>query len=149
MNSGSDGSTAGQFYLHKPSEQTLEKIDFVIQGVENGLFKDLSKKIDFHQKLKGEDSKKFVQSLVEFVEAQQKCIHDLQISLSNELNKSIDAEVRITELETKVGNYNTDMRGVANALMVLSNPDPLGQNMHTNVDQHAAEMFVSNFKSKY
>lgn len=148
MNSGS-GSTPAQFYLHKPSEQTLEKIDFVIQGVENGLFKDLSKKIDFHQKLKGEDPKKFVQSLIEFVEDQQKCIHDLQIGWDNEQNKLIQAEVRISELENKVNNYNTDMRGVANALLTLTNPDPLGQNYNLNIDTSAAQCFVDTYKSKY
>ena len=145
----SETSTIGQFYLHKPSEQTLEKIDFVIQGVENGLFADLSKKIDFHQKLQGEDSKQFVASLINFVEEQQKALHDLQLDRDDERNKRIAAEGRIDTLEAKVSNYNSDMRGVANALMILSNPDPLGQDMHNNVDNHAAEMFVSNFKNKY
>lgn len=48
MNSGGNAIPT----IDKPSDETLEKIDFVIQGLENGLFKDLSKKIDFHQKLK-------------------------------------------------------------------------------------------------
>ncbi|MHA1290032.1 MAG: hypothetical protein ACTSPB_21835 [Candidatus Thorarchaeota archaeon] len=148
MNSGTGGAPV-QYYIEKPSEATIEKIDFVIQGVENGLFKDLSKKIDFHQKLKGEDSKKFVESLLAFVEDQQKCIHDLQIDLSTERSKSIDAEVRITELETKVNNYNTDMRGVANAFIAIANPDPLGQNYAINIDQSAVDNFITNFKSKY
>ena len=148
MNSGTAGAPV-QYYIEKPSEETIEKIDFVIQGVENGLFKDLSNKIDFHQKLKGEDSKKFVESLLAFVEDQAKCIHDLQLSLENELNKSIQAEVRISELENKVNNYNTDMRGVANALLTLTNPDPLGQNYNLNIDTSAAQCFVDTYKSKY
>jgi hypothetical protein len=148
MNSG-DTASAVAYYVEKPSDDTIKKIDFVIQGVENGLFKDLSKKIDFHQKLKGEDSSKFIESLLAFVEDQQKCIHDLQIERDTERTKLIDAEVRITDLESKVNNYNSDMRGVANALLTLSNPDPLGQNFNLNVDASAAECFVNEYKSKY
>jgi hypothetical protein len=148
MNSG-DTASATAYYVEKPSDDTIKKIDFVIQGVENGLFKDLSKKIDFHQKLKGEDSSKFIESLLAFVEDQQKCIHDLQLDRDNERSKLISAEVRITDLETKVNNYNSDMRGVANALITLANPDPLGQNYNLNIDQIAAENFINNFKSKF
>jgi len=145
----STGTTSSvQYQLEKPTAETLEKIDFVIQGVENGLFKDLSKKIDFHQKLKGEDSKKFVQSLLAFVEDQQQAIYDLQVDRDNERSKLITAETRITDLENKVNNYNTDMRGIANALIAIANPDPLGQSA-TYIDDVAAEQFVTKYKQAY
>ena len=135
--------------LQKPSDKTLKQIDFVIQGLENGKYKEISKAVEFHQKLKGDDDPTYITSLWEFIESQQRCIHDLQIDRDTERNKAIDAETRITDLESKVNNYNTDMRGVANALLTLSNPDPLGQNYNLNVDTSSAESFVNEYKNKY
>lgn len=150
MNSGmGSGASTPIAVIEKPSEETLEKIDFVIQGVENGLFKELSKKIDFHQKLKGEDPTKFVQSLLLFVEDQQKCIHDLQISTQQARNDFINAENRITELENLLTNHTRDMRGVAAGLATLSRPDPFGMDYSNNVDVSATEQFINDYKSKY
>jgi len=134
--------------LDVPNEETLEKIDFVIQGVENGLFKDLATKIDFHQKLKGEDSKKFIKSLIDVVNAQAEEIQTIRRD-NHDLEQRIQMnESRIIDLESKVNNYNTDMRGVANALIKISNPDPLGQN-NTYTDDAAIESFVNMYKQKY
>jgi len=147
MNSGTSGAPV-QYYIEKPSEETLEKIDFVIQGVENGLFKDLPKKIDFHQKLKGEDSKKFVESLLAFVEDQAKCIHDLRMEIDTNRRDMMDAQMRISQLEDKVNNYNNDMRGIANALIKIANPDPLGQS-NSYTDDNSIDNFVTTYQNKY
>lgn len=149
MNSGMGSASTPIAQIEKPSDDTLEKIDFVIQGVENGLFKDLSKKIDFHQKLKGEDSTRFIQSLLLFVEDQQKCIHDLQVNAQQMRNDFINAENRITELETLLTNHTRDMRGVAAGLVTLSKPDPFGLDYSTNIDISATEQFINDYKSKY
>lgn len=135
--------------LQKPSDKTLEKIDFVIQGVENGLFKELSKKIDFHQKLKGEDPSRFVQSLLEVVEMQARQIGDLQSHQATQLNSMIDAENKIRELETKLTNHANNMRGIANGLGYLSKPDPFGIDYNNNWDINSTEQFISEWKQKY
>jgi len=145
MNSGQTPAIPS---IDKPSDETLEKIDFVIQGVENGLFEDLSKKIDFHQKLKGEDPKKFIQSLLDVIGAQEQRIEDLSMSLDTTRRDMVDAQTRVSQLEDKVNNYNTDMRGIANALLTIANPDPLGQSA-TYIDDVAAEQFVTKYKQAY
>lgn len=134
--------------IDKPDEETLEKIDFVIQGVENGLFKDLSKKIDFHQKLKGEDSKHLLASMIAVIEAQASELENMQERLQREQNTRMSMETQISELEEKVSNYKQDMRGIANALIAIANPDPLGQGS-TYVDDVAAEQFVTKYKQAY
>lgn len=134
--------------IEKPSDITLEKIDFIIQGLENGLFKDLSKKIDFHQKLKGEDPKKFIQSLIDVIEAQATGLSLARQDYLDLEERIRQNETRIIELENKVQNYNNDMRGVANALIKISSPDPLGQG-NNYVDDAAIASFISMYKSKY
>lgn len=143
-----DGGNTMRPIIDRPDDETLDKIDFVVQGLENGLFKDLAKKIDFHQKLKGEDSKKFIKSLVEVIDAQANELSNIQDRLEREQATRMSMEAEISALQEKVRNYNTDMRGIANALMILSNPDPLGQNT-TYVDSIAAENFISEYKAKY
>jgi hypothetical protein len=144
----SNGGMTMRPILDKPDDATLDKIDFVIQGVENGLFKDLSKKIDFHQKLKGEESKRFLKSLIGVIEAQAQELNSLRSELGNERERGLNLDSRLIDLEDKVNNYNADMRGVANALLAISNPDPLKQG-GMYLDEVAAQNFINSYKQKY
>ena len=99
--------------IEKPSDTTLEKIDFIIQGVENGLFKELSEKIDFHQKLKGEDPKQFIKSLIEVIEAQAQELNSIRSVLGNERERGLNLDSRLIDLENKVNNYNCGIRNNA------------------------------------
>lgn len=148
MSSGTTGETFAAT-IQRPSDETLKKIDFVIQGVENGLFKDLSKKIDFHQKLKGEDPTQFIQSLLAVVENQNRRIAELELAANEEKQQRFNAEAKLVEIEAKVCNYNSDMRGIANALLQIQYPDPLGQNFNLTIDEVSAQNFVDGYKQKY
>ena len=138
--------------LDLPEDETLEKIDFVIQGLENGQFKELAKKVDFHQKLKGEDSKRFIKSLIDVINAQE-----LQLQLARQDLLDLEARLRyfedmkqqLMDMQNLVQKYNQDMRGIANALLQIHYPDPLGQNYNLSIDDIAAENFVNDYKQKY
>lgn len=95
-----------------------------------------------------EEPSRFIKSLLDVIDTQERRIEDLSMSLDTERNKSIQTECRITDLETKVSNYNNDMRGVANALIKISTLDPLGQG-NLYVDDAAIVSFVNQYKSKY
>jgi len=143
----STGSTMRPM-IDMPEDETLEKIDFVIQGLENGQFKELAKKVDFHQKLKGEDSKRFVKSLVDVIDAQANELVNIQDRLSREQQQVTNLENRISELEMMLQNYMRNMRGIANGLMKLSVGDPLNQgNNYINLTD--TENFIDEHKNKY
>jgi hypothetical protein len=134
--------------IDKPSDDTLEKIDFVIQGLENGQFEDLAKKIDFHQKLKGEDAKRFIKTLLEVIEAQSWEITQLRTDLENQTNHGSTLEARVCQLEEKLHDYTRNMRGIANGLIKLSMPDPLNVN-NNYINVADAETFINDYKNKY
>lgn len=134
--------------IDKPSETTLEKIDFVIQGLENGQFEDLAKKIDFHQKLKGEDSKRFIKTLLEVIDAQAFELNSLRSDLGNEQQKNTDLGSRVTELEMMLTDYKRNMRGIANGLLMVTRNDPFNQDGQF-INEADAQSFVNDWKSKY
>ena len=134
--------------IDKPNDETLDKIDFVIQGLENGQFEDLAKKIDFHQKLKGEDPKRFIKTLLEVIDAQANELMNIQDRLSREQQQVVNLENRVSDMEEKLHDYTRNMRGIANGLIKLSNPDPLNvSNDYINVAD--AETFINDYKNKY
>lgn len=134
--------------IDKPSNDTLDKIDFVIQGLENGQFEDLAKKIDFHQKLKGEDSKRFIKTLLEVIDAQAFELNSLRSDLGNEQHRVSELENRVTELETMLSDYIRNMRGIANGLIMATRNDPFNQSGQY-LNESDAENFVNDYKSKY
>lgn len=135
--------------LQKPSDETLQQIDFVIQGLENGKFKQLAKEVEFHQKLKGDDDPTYFAGLWKLIEMQQSRIQSLEIDLGQAQSKEISLDNRLDEFENMLTDYNKNMRGIANALLVLGNPDPFGQDFTTAPHKHDAEQFVSTWKAKF
>ena len=131
--------------LQKPSEETLQQIDFVIQGLENGKYKEIAEQVKFHQKLKGDDDPTYISSLWAFIENQQKCIHDLQLTLSSEVNNRIELGSRIQELESTLTNHARDMRGIAGGLVKLARPDPFDMDYTMNCDMAATEAFINEY----
>jgi hypothetical protein len=135
--------------LQKPSEETLKQIDFVIQGLENGKYKEIAKAVEFHQKLKGDDDPTYASGLWAFIELQQNRIEDLQLENDNSISKIIDLTNRTDELENRLADYTANMRGIANALLKLGNPDPFDQDYSTVPHKHDADTFITNWKSKF
>lgn len=140
--------------IDMPDDETLDRIDFVIQGLENGQFKDLTKKVDFQQKLKGEDSKRFVKSLVEVIEAQACELGILRSDLYSEQQKNMDLQARVDAIEFQLIDYTKNMRGIANALAILADPQPplsggLQAGAARYYNEADAEQFISGYKDKY
>jgi hypothetical protein len=140
--------------IDKPSDDTLEKIDFVIQGLENGQFEELAKKVDFHQKLKGEDSKRFIKTLLEVIDAQAFELNSLRSDLGSTQTKNADLENRVIDLETMLQDYIKNMRGIANGLAILADPTPplsggLQGGATRYYNEADAEQFISSNKDRY
>ena len=133
--------------IDKPSEDVLEKIDFVVQGLENGQFEDLTKKIDFHQKLKGEETKRFIRTLLDVIDAQSS---ELQLIRQD----NMDMTQRISALEDMLMDYTRNMRGIANGLAMLADPPkPLSGGLTSGANRFYneadAEQFMSMWINKY
>lgn len=135
--------------LDKPADETIQRIDFVIQGLENGQFKDLAKKVDFHQKLKGEDAKRFIGSLIDTIEEQQQEINSLYSDTSMLREELRQVRDKVEHQETMLVDYMRNMRGIANGLLILAKPDPFDQDYTTAPNKHDAEQFVNDYKAKY
>jgi len=140
--------------IERPSDETLEKIDFVIQGLENGQFEELAKKVDFHQKLKGEDTKRFIKTLLEVIEAQSFELNSLRSDLGTQTQKVDDLSSRLSELEYLLQDYVKNMRGIANGLAILADPPaPLHGGLTTGATRYYneadAEQFISGYREKY
>ena len=113
--------------MKKPSDETLKHIDFVIQGIENGKYKELAKEVEFHQKLKGEDDPNYFQSLIFALEAAQIDITKLEQQAEQH---DIDMKQAKIDLETEYQNVRTletDVATIGKAVKYLMQPDPLNK----------------------
>lgn len=135
--------------LQKPSDATLKQIDFVIQGLEDGKYKEIAKAVEFHQKLKGDDEPTYFTSLLKVIEMQQNRIQNLEIDIGAAQSKEINLGNRLDELENMLNDYKQSMRGVANAILTLANPDPFDQNFTNVPHKHDGEMFINTWKAKF
>ena len=135
--------------LQKPSDETLQQIDFVIQGLENGKFKQLAKEVEFHQKLKGDDDPTYFAGLWKLIEMQQDRIQSLEVDLGQYHSKQITFDNRIDELENMLNDYKANMRSIANGLLMVGRPDPFDQDYTTAPHKHDAETFVTTWKAKF
>lgn len=125
-------------------EKTVQKIDFIIQGVVDGQFEDFSEKIEFYEKLKDNDPPQHLSKLLTTVHKQGDTIEQFQSQLYTQ-------QTRIQELEDKLSNYYTNMRNIANALGYLSRPDPFAvdTNMNNIWDLDSVSTFIHDYKNKY
>lgn len=149
-----NGDGAMEPVLDLPEAETIEKIDYVIQGLQNGQFKELTKKIDFHQKLKGEEAIPFVQSLIDVIKSQAIQLSAMHDRLDREQDNRFALENRVSELEVMLQNYTKNLRGIANGLAILADPKPplaggLEQGATRWYNEADAEQFISEYKDKY
>ena len=112
------------------TKETAQKIDYLIQGMADGKFDEVAKKIEFVKKLSGDHAApRYFQELLHRIDVLEEEKHELK-------NK-------LMELETKHMNDMNELRGdqatIARAIQWLMKPDPL-----------ASELFeIENFLSKH
>lgn len=108
--------------ITRPSDDTIQQIDFVIQGLENGKYKEIPKAVEFHQKLKGENAPDFIFSLLHALEQAQLDIVKLTQKADQQYR---DIDARIVDLEmAKQTNY-TDIQTIGKGIKYAISPDPL------------------------
>lgn len=118
-------------------EETVQKIDYIIRGLELGKFDDTAKKVEFLGKLSGDKSPKYIATLINR-------ITELEFELESTKSNAISDHSRILQLETdkiesnqKIQNLENDMSDVATAIRQLFEPKPL----KNNYDLSAIEQF--------
>lgn len=111
--------------IKRPTIETIQQIDFVIQGLENGKYKELAKEVEFHQKLKGANAPDFLLSLIHALEEAQIEIVKLR-QLTDQQNMDInDLTTRLVNLETAKQTNYTDIQTIAKGIKYAISPDPL------------------------
>lgn len=111
--------------IKRPSDETIQQIDFVIQGLENGKYKKLAKEVEFHQKLKGKDAPNFLYSLIHALEEAQIEIIKLGHKVDQQDIDLTDLTQRIVNLETYKYSNQIDITTIAKGIKYAISPNPL------------------------
>lgn len=107
------------------TKETAQKIDYLIQGVEDGKFDDVAKKIEFVKKLNGDfEAPAYMQELLHRIDVLEEEKHELK-----ERVRELQAQNSNIEME-----YENDMRDIAKAIQWLMKPDPLANELY-DIDQ--------------
>lgn len=115
----------GEFRMAEITQETAQKIDFLIQGVEDGTFDDVAKKIEFVKKLGGDfDAPAYLQELLRRIDTLEEEKHDLK-------QKVLELQAENSNI---AGELNNDMRDIAKAIQWLMKPDPLANELY-DIDQ--------------
>ena len=111
--------------IQRPTDETIQQIDFVIQGLENGKYKELAKEVEFHQKLKGKDAPSFLSSILVALEDAQ--FEIINLTEQNQLVKQDinDLMLRLNNLETAKQINDTDIQTIGKGIKYLMTPNPL------------------------
>ena len=113
--------------MDKPSDETIKQIDFVIQGLENGKYKELAKEVEFHQKLKGADDPNCFQSLIFALEAAQIDITKLEQQTQQQQDAITMLKGSVADEQYKTQQLETDVKTLGKAILYLMSPDPLNK----------------------
>lgn len=112
------------------TKETAQKIDYLIQGMADGKFDEVAKKIEFVKKLSGDHAApQYFQDLLRRIDELEEEKHELKAKL-------IDLE---TKRMNELNEIRSDHATIARAIQWLMKPDPL-----------ASELFeIENFLSKH
>ena len=114
--------------LDKLEDETVQKLDLIIRGLELGKFDETAKKVEFLGKLAGDESPQYIAKLLDR-------ISDLEYKNTTMTTDVINLQMKVAQLETdKIGLGNqiatieVELITVAKGLQYLFSPDPLGNN---------------------
>ena len=133
--------------MKKPTQETIKKIDYIIQGLEDGRFTEISKAVEFHQKLKGDDEPTYFTDLLTELQVIRQDMLDLEARIRPLEDHGM--KQRLDDIEAMLVDYQRNMRGIANGLLILAKPDPFDQDYTSAPNKHDAEQFVNDWKAKY
>jgi len=111
--------------ITRPSDETIQQIDFVIQGLENGKYKEIPTEVEFHEKLKGADAPDFLYSLIHALEAAQLDILNLQNRTDQQGIDITDLQQRLDTLEIRERTSQADTVVMAKGIQYAIEPKPL------------------------
>jgi len=118
--------------IKRPTDETIQQIDFVIQGLENGKYKELAREVEFHQKLKGKDAPSFLLSILVALEEAQTEITKLQQVTNAQNDELIDFRNRICNLEMAKQTNDSDIQTIGKGIKYAIDPSPLEKNYELN-----------------
>ena len=112
------------------TKETAQKIDFLIQGVSDGKFDEVAKKIEFMKKLGGDHGDpSYLQDLLRRIDILEEEKHELK----NKISEMQQKHYNDTE------ELKNDMAVAAKSIQWLMKPDPLASELYD----------IENFLSKY
>jgi len=118
---------------NKLTNETAQKIDFLIQGVESGKFDEVVKKIEFMKNLSGDhDLPTYIQDVISD-------IRTLENDYMNVQSRIEQLEAAMSDFEQLKKETQQDMLEIAKALQYLFKPDPLDSRW----DLDAVEAFIA------
>ena len=138
--------------MKKPTQETIKKIDYIIQGLEDGRFTEISKAVEFHQKLKGDDEPTYFTDLLTELQVIRQDMLDLEARIRP--LEDWQMKEKVQNIEVMLQDYTKNMRGIANALAILADPQPpLSGGLQTGATRYYneadAEQFISGYKDRY
>jgi len=118
--------------IERPTDETIQQIDFVIQGLENGKYKKLAKEVEFHQKLKGAEAPDFLLSIFHALEEAQMEIIKLRQLTDQQHMDLREYEARIIDLEAHKTTNDADIQVLGKGIKYAIEPSPLDKNYELN-----------------
>jgi len=118
--------------ITRPTDDTIQQIDFVIQGLENGKYKKLAKEVEFHQKLKGKDAPDFLFSMLHALEEAQIEIIKLKQLTDQQHMDVTELTTRIVDLEGAKHTNDADIKVLGKGVRYSIDPAPLEKNYELN-----------------
>ena len=122
-----------EFGMADITRETAQKIDFLIQGVQDGKFDEVAQKIEFIKKLSGDhDAPSYLQELLRRIDTLEEEKHEMKMQID-------DLTQRNMQHRNEIDGLKGDMNAIAKGLQWMVKPDAL-----------ASELFeIENFISKY
>jgi len=144
MSTGQDAQTIEK--LEKLDEETVQKIDYIIRGLELGKFDETSKKVEFLGKLSGDPKPGYIEKLLSRISQLERENGTLDVDNIRHTSKITQLETDHLEAERKITALENDMTTVAKAIQYLFHPDPLGSsyeisNIETFISSKGARKF--------
>lgn len=111
--------------LDKLEDETVQKIDFIIRGLELGKFDETAKKVEFLGKLSGDNAPKYIAKLLSRITELENKVISQGMEMSNLTFKVTQLETDKANMEVKIISLETNMKTVAKAIRQLFEPRPL------------------------
>lgn len=121
-------NTTEEKTLDKLEDETVQKIDYIIRGLELGKYDEAAKKVEFLGKLTGDKSPQYIAKLLSRISVLENTNITQDTDIVNLVYKVSLLETAKANIETKVISLETEMTTVAKAIRLLFEPKPLKDN---------------------